>query len=86
MTTTVSTAVRVIYSVHNYSTNRWSDSLAAVAAGFADLDVLVLDVTDIADVRHAIKVNHADFAAWKANLTINFVLSDKLSATTSAAG
>jgi hypothetical protein len=46
VTTTVTTTVRVVGSILNDTTNGWTNTLTTAAAGFTDLDVLVLFVTD----------------------------------------
>ena len=46
MATAVATTVWVVCGVHNDTTDTWADTLAAVAASRANLDVLVLDVTN----------------------------------------
>jgi hypothetical protein len=46
MSTTVTATVWVVDSVHGDTTNSWADTLAAVAAGRTNFDVLVLDVTN----------------------------------------
>lgn len=44
--TTVSSTVRVVCRVHNNSTDRRSDTAFAVSSSLANLDVLMLLVTD----------------------------------------
>lgn len=63
MSAAVTTAVGVIDRIHNDTTDARTLTFVAIAAGFADLDVLVLFVADDADGRHAVLINQADFAA-----------------------
>jgi cytochrome bd-type quinol oxidase subunit 1 len=57
VTATISTTVRVINSIHNYATDRWSDTFVARAAGFSNFDVLVLLVTNDAHAGAAIFID-----------------------------
>ena len=53
----VSAAMGVIGRVHNNAADGWANAFVAAAAGFADLDVLVLFVADNAEAGSAVFVN-----------------------------
>jgi hypothetical protein len=57
VTPTITTTMRVINSIHNDSSNAWSDTLITVTTSFTDLNVLVLFVTDATNGSHAVFVN-----------------------------
>ncbi len=46
--------MRMVARAHNGAANRRPDTLVPFAAGFAQLDIAVLDVADLADSGHAI--------------------------------
>src|SRR3989344_1261721 len=78
MSSTVTTAMRVICGVHNNSTNRGADALTAIAPGFPNLDILMLFVTHAADVSTTLLANNPYFAAWQAQLCMRAFFSKKL--------
>jgi hypothetical protein len=63
VTSTVTTTMRVVGSVHYNSTDSWAHALLAAAASLAELDVLVLFVADYTDTGSTINVNQTNFAA-----------------------
>jgi hypothetical protein len=64
VTTTVSTTVRVIDSVLDNTTHGWTNTSFASSAGLTVIDVLMLLVTNYANVCHTSRQNDADFTAW----------------------
>src|SRR5260370_36627816 len=54
--------VRVIHRVHGYAANRRTNTLPTCASSLAIRLVLVVQVADLADRRHAINREFADFA------------------------
>jgi len=57
VTTTVTTTMRVVYGVHNDTTDGRALAKVARTAGFSDFDILVLLVADDTDSRGAAQVN-----------------------------
>jgi len=57
VTTTVTTTVWVINSVHNNTTNRWAFAKATITSGFTNLYVLVLSVTNGANLGSTFNMN-----------------------------
>src|SRR5690606_5433927 len=79
----VTTTVRVVDCVHNHAADSRADAHLALAAGLADLDVLVLLVADNADNRHAFNRNFADFAAGQFDLGVIALAGHQLGAAAS---
>ena len=61
VTTTVTTTMWVVNSVLDDTTNSWANTLVAIAAGFTNLDILVLFVTDNAETCRAFNADEANF-------------------------
>jgi len=80
VTTTVSTAVRVINGVHDDTADGGTDAFVPVTPGFAELDVLVLFVADDAKAGGAVFIDQTDFAARQADLGVAVVAAHQLSA------
>ena len=59
----VATTVRVVGSVHDYTANRWPEAHVALAAGFTNLNILVLLVANNTYSSGGVGVNHSNFAA-----------------------
>jgi hypothetical protein len=83
MTTTVTTTMWVVNSVHNNTADAWADAHAALAACRTDFDVLVLFVTDNTDASHALEAEFADFTAWHTNECVVAFFRHKLCLRTS---
>jgi hypothetical protein len=85
VTTTVTTTMRVVGSVHDDTADRRANAHMALTAGFADLDILMLFITDGADGCHTFNINQADFTTWQTNLGIIFLFGNQLGASASRA-
>jgi hypothetical protein len=72
----VAAAVRVIGCIHNYTADCRADTHATLAAGFADLHILVLLIADYANRGPAFGVNHSNFAAGQAYLGVIALFGD----------
>src|SRR5690348_1733679 len=75
----LATAVRMVDGVHGDAADGRADAQPALAAGLAQLDVLVLEVADLADRGHAVQVDAADFAAHQADLGVVVLAAQDLS-------
>src|SRR5699024_10194074 len=64
----LTSAMRVVVGVHRRTANVRPTAYVAASAGFSDLDVLVIDIPDLAEGRQAAQVHHADLAGWHAEL------------------
>ena len=60
-------AVRMVVGVHDRTTDSRSPAHVAFPAGFADRDVLMVDVADLADAGVAVDVDVALFAGGEAD-------------------
>src|SRR5215204_1586659 len=56
------TAERVVHGVHRHAAHVRTLAQPTAAAGLADRDVLVIDVADLADRRHAFGIDLPDLA------------------------
>src|SRR5206468_2070368 len=66
-------AVRMVYRIARYTTVNWANAAMPRPARFAENDVFVLGIADLADGRVAILVYAADFAGRKSNLSVTFI-------------
>src|SRR5581483_2048922 len=80
VTAAVAAAVRAVGRVHDYAANSRTYTHAALSAGFADLDILMLFVANNTYSGHGFGVNHADFAAGQAYLRVIAFFGDQLGA------
>lgn len=78
VTTTVTTTMRVIDSVHDDTADTRTLTLVTVAAGLANLDVLVLFVADNTQAGGTIFIDEADFAARQTYLGVTVVTAHEL--------
>ena len=78
-------AVRVVVRVHDGAADRRADAHVAGTAGLADVDVLMVDVADLADDCGAVHADEADFAGRETNLSQVAVLRHELSGRTGGA-
>ena len=78
-------AVRVVIRVHDRTADRRADAHVALAAGLAKVDVLMVDVADLADDCGAVHADEADFAGRETNLSQVAVLRHELSGRTGGA-
>jgi hypothetical protein len=62
--TTITTTVRMVDCIHMDTTDTRTNTLVAVAPGFADLDILVLFVSDDTDTSGTLKTHQPDFSRW----------------------
>src|SRR4051812_23354906 len=76
VSTAVAATVRVVGSVHNHAADGRADAHSTFAAGFADLNILVLLVADNSNGGHAFGIDHTDFAARQAHLGVIALFSD----------
>jgi hypothetical protein len=83
VTTTVTTTVGVVNSVHDNTTDTWALTQVARTTSLTDLDVLVLFVTNDTDSSGAVQVHQANFAGGEADLCVVTFLSHQLRAVTS---
>ena len=60
-------AVRMVVGVHNGTTDSRAPAHMAFAAGFADRDVFMVDVADLADAGEAVDIDVALFAGGQAD-------------------
>src|SRR5699024_441399 len=65
----LTTAVGVVIGVHNGTTNGGTDTHMAGTAGLADVDVLVVQVTHLADAGSAVGAHIPHFAGGQTNLS-----------------
>src|SRR4051812_10397652 len=79
------TAVRVIHRVHHDAAVGRLDSHPALAPGFADGDVLVIGVANLADGRHAIDEHATGFAGRQLEQSPFAFLCDQLCLSTGGA-
>jgi hypothetical protein len=79
VTSTVTTTVWVIDSIHNDTTNTWTDTLATVTTCRTDLYVLVLDVTNNTDSSCCFQPEATHFTRWQTHLSVITFLCHKLS-------
>ena len=78
-------AVRVVVRVHDGAADRRADAHVAGTAGLADVDVLMVDVADLADDCDAIRADETDFAGRQTDLRILRVLGHQLGVVTGGA-
>src|SRR4029078_3366661 len=71
-------AVRMVDRVHRHAAPRRALALPTVAAGLADLDVLVVRVGHRADRRHAAHRHHAQLARGQPQMGGSRILADEL--------
>lgn len=80
MPAAITTAVWVIGSVHDNAADGGANALVPCAAGFADLDVLMLFIADGTKTSGAIHMYHADLAAGEFDLSIRAFFGSQLGA------
>jgi hypothetical protein len=68
--TTVTTTMRVIYSVHDNTTNTWALAEVTASTGFTDFDVLVLLISNNANCCSAVEVYEAYFTTRESDLSV----------------
>ena len=78
-------AVRVVAGVHDGAADGRADAHVALAAGLAKVDVLMVDVADLADDCGAVHADETDFAGRETNLSQVAVLRHELSGRTGGA-
>jgi len=75
----LTTAVGVVVGVHDRTANGGTPAHVALTASLTDVDVLVLDVTNLADGSHAVDTNDTNLAGGHTDLSIVTFLSHQLS-------
>ena len=78
-------AVRVIVRVHDGTADGRADTHMTGTAGFADVDVLMVKVTDLADNCCAVHADQTNFAGGQTNLRKLCVLRHQLRSSTGGA-
>src|SRR5262245_50554098 len=71
-------AHRVIDGVHHRAAHRRPEPLPPHAAGLADRDVLVIEIADLADRRHAVELHLADLAGRELQVRVVAFLGQEL--------
>src|SRR5215211_1700387 len=62
------TTVRMIARAHGGAANGWADALMALAAGFTELDIAMIEISYLTDGRVAGLTDQADFTGRHTNL------------------
>mgnify|MGYP004715940101 CR=1 FL=1 len=75
----------VVVRVHNGTADGRTDAHVALAAGLTDVNVLVIDVADLADDSHAVRADDAHFAGGHTDLSVAVLLRHQLSSSTGGA-
>ena len=78
-------AVRVVAGVHDGAADGRADAHVALAAGLAKVDVLMVDVADLADDCGAVHADQANFAGGQTDLRKLCVLRHQLRGSTGGA-
>ena len=68
----------MVNRVHGDTADMRTEAEIAFASGFSQLDVHVVEISDLADNGFAFDVKHADFIAWKLYLRIIAFLGTEL--------
>src|SRR5690242_4108876 len=72
------TAERVVHRVHRHAADVRPLAEPAAAAGLADRHVLVIEIADLADRRHALDVDLPDFARRHAHRRVGALAGHQL--------
>ena len=75
---TFTTAGGVVVRVHDGTADGRTDAHVALAAGLTDVNVLVIDVADLADDGHAVRADNAHFAGGHTDLSVAVLLRHQL--------
>jgi hypothetical protein len=59
---TLATTMRMVSGGHDYTADRWPDTHVTLAAGLADLDILMLLIAHGANRGHTVNVYHSNFS------------------------
>lgn len=78
VTAAVTAAMRVVGGIHYDTADSRPDAFAPSAAGLTDFDILVLFIAYNTNCGHAVGVNHPDFAARQADLSVVFFFGHQL--------
>src|SRR5215470_15866462 len=79
-------AMRMVDRIHRHAAHRGPLAEPAVAAGLADVDVLLVGIGDCADRRHALAANLADLARGQPQQRVVGVAADQLDVVARGAG
>ena len=82
---TFTTAVGVVVRVHDGTADGRTNAHVALAAGLTDVNVLVIDVADLANDGHAVRADNAHFAGGHTDLSVAVLLRHQLSSSTGGA-
>src|SRR5678815_5324320 len=83
--TTFAASMRMIDRIHHNTANRRPDTHVTHAAGFAERDVFVIQISYLADRRHAIHVDESNLTGRQLHVRIATFFGDKLRRRTRAA-
>ena len=81
----LTTTVRMVVGVHDGAADGGTDTHVTGTAGLADVDVLMVDVADLADDCDAVRADETDFAGRQTDLRILRVLGHQLGVVTGGA-
>jgi hypothetical protein len=75
----LTTTVGMINRVHGDTANLGSSTEPTGTSRFAQLNIAMLFIANLANGRAAVQMNHTNFAGWKTYLAPFFVLTEQLS-------